>query len=260
VPRDVPAVTPSGAAAAEDPVVARALRILGHRYPYLEETRKPAVVAVTELKRDEAPEPDESGPFDPVADRPLPRFLREGDARDGRRRGVTVHRFLEHVDLRCSDLRGEFARLVTRGVFAPEDEAQIDFEALAWFRDSELGREIRDRYGALRREVPFRARLDHTSVPVLVRGVIDGVLAGDDGLSIFDFKTDRIAAGEVEDRTDHYRSQLLAYSWALQTVWRRPVTAARFVFLTPRAIVSVAEACRPPAELAPELVRLVESR
>ena len=83
----------------------------------------------------------------------------------------------------------------------------------------------------MRRELPFLARLGETNSPVLVRGVMEGVIVKEDSLTIFEFKTDRVDPAALAERTAHYRPQLLAYAWALGEIWGCPAAVAYVVFL-----------------------------
>ncbi len=237
--------------AATDPVLAPVARALTHRYAWEEETEKRAVFTVTELKTGALPEPEDQSRFQAghEIDVPLPRFLRTGAGVDARLRGSVIHRFLQHVDLQATDMAVEFDRLVDRRVFQPEDRELIDFDGITWFFASDLGMRVRRRPGAVRREVPFVARLGEARAPVLVRGVVDGVIVEEEGLEIFDFKTDRVSQADVAKRAEFYRPQIVAYRWALGGIWKLPVAAAHLVFLTPRMIVPVSEADGPPMEL-----------
>jgi ATP-dependent helicase/nuclease subunit A len=237
--------------AAADPVLSPVARALTHRYAWHQETEKRAVLAVTELKSGAVPEVEEQHRFqaDQEIEGPLPRFLRTDAGADARTRGSMIHRFLQHVDLRASDLAGDFNRLVDRGVFRPEDRGVIDFEGITWFFTTDLGMRITARADAVRREVPFVARLGEAGTPALLRGVVDGVIVESDGLEIFDFKTDRISHADVAGRTDFYRPQVEAYRWALGRIWKAPVKTAHLVFLTPRAIVPVPAADGEPCGL-----------
>lgn len=250
---------------AADPAVARQIRILKRTYPKEADTRRRAVFPVTELKagvvRPEAEEPSPLEVRRPLTDL-VPEFVTlelEGAGGAARHRGVLVHRFLQYADLAAEDPEAEFDRLAARGTFRAEEKGAVDFEAVRWFRETELGRRIRRNPERVRRELPFLARLGEPDSPVLVRGVVDGVIVEEDSLTIFDFKTDRFDAASLAERTARYRPQLLAYAWALGESWNRRAAEAYLVFLTPRAIVPV-EGIDADRELRrQELLRLAET-
>jgi ATP-dependent helicase/nuclease subunit A len=245
-----------------DPVVARQVRILKRSYPYAEDTRRRAVFPVTQLKpgvvRPEAEEPSRFEARRPLTDL-VPEFVAvetDGVGAAAKRRGVLVHRFLQYADLAAADPEADFDRLAARGTFRAEEKDAVDFDAVRWFRDTALGRRIRAHPERVRRELPFLARLGATDSPVLVRGVVDGVIVEEDSLTIFDFKTDRVEPAALVERTAHYRPQLLAYAWALGEIWGCPAAAAYVVFLTPRTLVPIEGLDADPELLRQELLGL----
>ena len=58
---------------------------------------------------------------------------------------------------------------------------------------------------------------------MLLQGVIDCWFAEGDGLTVLDFKSDRIRPGGEGARAEEYRPQLEAYSRALERVTGRKV-------------------------------------
>ena len=59
---------------------------------------------------------------------------------------------------------------------------------------------------------------------MLLQGVADCVFATESGLTVVDFKTDRVTADEVPQRAEVYRLQLDAYAGALSRILERSVT------------------------------------
>lgn len=245
-------------AAAADPAVEKMQAILLHRYEHEEDTRRLASLKATELGTEAAAPPARENPASVPL--PVPEFMQRRDAIEGRERGLLAHLFLRHMDLRARDLDAEFERLVEEGVFQPAHRGGIDFDGLRWFLATPQGARWATEPERVRREVPFFARAGARGTPVLLRGRIDAVWRGDDGLEILDFKTDRIAARDAPARAESYAPQLIAYSWALQAIWKRPIAAAAFVFLSARAIVPVPECGAPFPELARRLDALVAER
>ena len=58
---------------------------------------------------------------------------------------------------------------------------------------------------------------------VLLQGVVDCFFEEDGELVVVDFKTDRIGRTQIEERAEHYRPQLEAYSMALMRVMGKKV-------------------------------------
>ena len=58
---------------------------------------------------------------------------------------------------------------------------------------------------------------------VLFQGVVDCYYETLEGITVVDFKTDRVTKATIMDRAEHYRPQLEAYSKALEEITGRPV-------------------------------------
>ena len=73
---------------------------------------------------------------------------------------------------------------------------------------------------------------------VLLQGVVDCFFDTPEGLVVVDFKTDRVKGEEQRRRTAEYRSQVEAYSDALEKIFHRPVCRKiLYYFHTNEAIV-----------------------
>ena len=118
---------------------------------------------------------------------------------------------------------------------------------MTWFVKTPLAETIRLAGGGYRREFRYvttesvadfdRSVSASDDDRVLVRGMVDGIIVGDESLEIVDFKTDAIEASEVPQRCERYQPQMQMYSRAMARIWRRPVAVCWLVFLTPRQVV-----------------------
>jgi len=115
----------------------------------------------------------------------------------------------------------------------PREQAEA-LRQVERFRRSELGRQAR-RVQALR-EVPFAlARCGAT-----LRGQIDLVLdPGGAAMTLVDYKTSRIAAGEVAQKAAAYELQLRLYALAAREIFGVPARRACLHFLHPDVIHEV---------------------
>ncbi|MEO6110485.1 MAG: UvrD-helicase domain-containing protein [Nitrospiraceae bacterium] len=82
----------------------------------------------------------------------------------------------------------------------------------------------------LGREVPFIMPLGECQI---MEGVIDLIYRLEDRIWIADYKTDDVAAEDVQARADHYRSQAESYSRAVANSLGLPSVSFQFVFLRP---------------------------
>ena len=82
----------------------------------------------------------------------------------------------------------------------------------------------------MRREFKFSVLVDAGNYfpeaageQVLLQGVTDCCLIDPDGVTVLDFKTDRVRPGGEAARAEHYRGQLAGYAAALSRIFGRPV-------------------------------------
>ena len=88
----------------------------------------------------------------------------------------------------------------------------------------------------LGREVPFVMPLGEGQ---MMEGVIDLIYRLEDRIWIADYKTDDVAAEDVQARADRYRSQADCYSRAVASALGLPSVSFQFVFLRPGIAIDV---------------------
>ena len=170
---------------------------------------------------------------------------------DAVRRGVVTHRVLQHLDFaKATDGGGlalELQRMTADGVVTSDEAELIPRDGLEWFLGAPLAERIRRAGSQYRRELSYIAaespRFFDPGVTcdasdfALVRGIVDGILLGDDGAEVVDFKTDAVSAAGAEVRAKRYAPQMELYSRAVRRLFRCPVTTCRLVFLSAQCIV-----------------------
>ena len=134
----------------------------------------------------------------------------------------------------------QVAALRLRAKLTPEQAAAVDIRALERFLSSPLAEEMR-RVAAMEREYRFTVLMDARDYDgmsiggdeILLQGVVDCWFETPDGLTVVDFKTDRVfTEEELTERAELYRGQLSAYTLALERVLERPVTRRVVYFLS----------------------------
>lgn len=249
---------PGVAVSRSDADVEQVMRRIDFTYQALTLTALPSVVGASELKRAwEAP--DEEVPIvTPDADRlgevpvrPMP----APDVADAVRRGIIMHRVMQHLDFQQAHdratVQAEMRRMVDAAIFTPDDQSFIEEGALAWFVQTPLAAAIRTAGSSFRREFPFMTReapnwfdptaglaLDEEDF-VLVRGVVDGILPVGNAVEIIDYKTDRVSPAMLPMRVDEYRPQMAAYCRAVERLWKKPVVRQWLVLLTAQQVVEL---------------------
>ena len=236
-------------------------RRLEWSYPFQAATERKAKSSVTALRR-EAMEGDDEAETLFSGSQHLRKTYRQASSarhsKTGSRRtelsaaeiGAAHHKFLQHVFLeKTGDLAAEAERLMRGNYLSPPEREALDFEALAAFWASPLGKKIIAQAPAVRRELPFTARFSSAELEtitrreagaalenefVVVQGVADLVVLLSDEIWVVDFKTDTMTQKELPEKITAYRPQLQLYAAALEKIFNRPVTLRALHFLAVR--------------------------
>ncbi len=210
------------------------LPLLPMRYAHAAAVSAPTKLTATQLKGRELDEEaaEETRPQE-LLHFPEPRFLEGVRPLSPTERGTAIHLAMQFIRYEnCGTLAGvraELERLRQRRMLTPQQLEAVKPEKLLRFFESETGRLVRSAAQVVR-EFKFSV-LDDAAVyspelageQVLLQGVTDCCVIEPDGLTILDFKSDRIAAGGELERAAYYRGQLDAYSRALSRIFDLPV-------------------------------------
>ena len=249
---------------------------LAWQYPFVAATRQPAKTSVSALRRSASEEMKEEATFwfgsegdgfgsgaghlKPGDQASMPARSRHREASPAKAAsadiGTAHHSFLELVSLQrvgsATLLKQEAERLVQEGVLTPHTVAMLDFEGLADFWDSELGRRVLAQAARIRRELAFTVRFSPeelhalTGRPmepglkdefVVVQGVVDLAVFLPEEIWVLDFKTDTVPANELAEKAKLYEPQLRLYAGALSRIYKRPVSTCWLCFLAARTTV-----------------------
>ena len=170
----------------------------------------------------------------------LPRIATGRDADLARLIGVCAHAALEQWDF--TRPRMEICTVIEQACrrYVAEDRLMADVTkdltaVLEGFLSSEPYRRLQ-RATVLGREIPFVMPLGEGRI---MEGVIDLIYRLDDRIWIADYKTDDVAAEDVQTRADRYRSQAACYSRAVSSALGLASLSFQFVFLRPGVAVDV---------------------
>ena len=214
--------------------------VLEFVYPYSRETGLPAKVTATQLKgRTLDEEIAEHAAHTPYI-RPLsqPKFRQERRGLTPAERGTATHLVLQYLDFADRDVAGQVETLRDHDLLTAEQADAVDVRGLERFLASPLAEEIRQGSNVLR-EYRFTLLMDARDYDpaaserdsILLQGVVDCCFETDAGLTVVDFKTDRLAPGEEPQRA--------AYSLALEKVLERPVVRRALYFLNAGETVEI---------------------
>lgn len=177
-----------------------------------------------------------------------PFFEREARGLTPSEIGTAHHLFLQFCDFaRCETAEGrqqELARLRDKRILSAQQADAIELEQIAAFFASDLY--ARFGQATVRREFKFSILVpardyyqeaEGFDEQLLMQGVIDCLLETEQGLTVIDFKTDRVSRNFAAQRAEKYRAQLSAYKRAAETVFAKPVTGCALYFLSSRQTI-----------------------
>ncbi len=220
---------------------------LNWQYEYMEASRLPAKISVTELKRRINLLPEDEHTTNtfvaPMIRKPL--FLEEEKVLTSAERGTAVHTLMQHIDLKkeinIDNVNIRIQQLVKNEILSPEQGKAINASKILKFFSSEIGRRMLSST-VVKREVPFFIRLRSTEIYkelppdkysdeiILLQGIIDCCFIEDGEIILLDYKTDYVPDGNTEIIAERYRTQLDYYSKALTAMTGQKVKA-RYIYL-----------------------------
>lgn len=216
---------------------------LAYRYPYEHETQLPAKLTATQLKgRLLDAEISENTTLPPrLRSLAKPKFLAGETAMSGADRGTAIHLCLQYLDFAAQseqEVKAQVEKMLTRRLLTREQADAVDVKSIAAFLQSDLAARIR-KSAHVEREYRFsllRPASDYVECAgddrLLLQGVVDCFFEEDGGITVLDFKTDRITPAQTAERAEHYRPQLEAYASALERIMEKPVREKVLYFFT----------------------------
>lgn len=229
--------------------------ILDFKYQYQESVDTTAYQSVSEIKGLFADPDDDNMAEDLLEDKSRynlgsfakPQFLTKTKKITNAEIGSATHLVLQKIDLsktpELSDFETLVAQLVTEKLLTEELAAKIDLQSLANFYQSDLGQQIIEHQTQVSREFPCsilmpaqklfkNASKDYsTNDKILVHGIIDGVIELDQGIIIFDYKTDHVTSQNLYELVSKYSGQVNLYAEAISVIKNKPVIGKYLYFL-----------------------------
>lgn len=236
----------AAAAATADPAALQELeRNLAFVYPHAGAEKLPSKVTATELKgHEEADAEAVSLAVKPHAPFRMPDFTKKDKPLTGTEKGIATHLVLQYMDFAKGgsreEIEKEVQRLCAQGFLSRREAEAVDVAAIARLFASGLGRRMRSCPQVLR-EFKFSLLCDASDIygtaageQLLLQGVVDCCLDEPEGLTVIDYKTDRVrTAQEIEDRGKRYRGQILSYARAMERIHGKKVKQCLLYFITP---------------------------
>ena len=222
---------------------------LAFRYRHIAATTAPSKQTATQRKgrvKDEEAAENTAKPVLPQRQWRKPGFAPE--TKQGKEYGNAIHAAMQYLDFAaCKDAAAvtlEIDRLVSQRYISVEQGSMIDPETISAFFATELGQKIRQ--GKVEREFKFSILEDGVGTDpalageqVLLQGVVDCALIEPDGITIIDFKTDRVTQESVAFTAERYRPQVETYANAMARIFGLPVKEASLYFFHLGAYVRI---------------------
>lgn len=221
--------------------VERLKTALSFRYAHLAATQAPSKQTATGRKgrvKDAEAAENTREPKHPVRTWRRPGFLPQPAG--GKDYGSAIHAALQYLRYEnCGSAEAvsrEVARLVENGFLSREQGDLVNCETIARFFESEIGTRLRTGTPYLREfkfsilDAGIHYGEDLEGEQVLLQGVVDCALLEADGITVVDFKTDRVTEETVAAVADRYRLQVQTYGEALARIYEKPIKAQYLYF------------------------------
>jgi ATP-dependent helicase/nuclease subunit A len=158
-------------------------------------------------------------------------------------KGTAAHLFLQYADFtKLSSHDGvleELDRMVDEEYLTEQQAEAVKPDTITGLFSSPLGQQMLCAKELIR-EFKFSILTDAqdyypdiSGEQVLLQGVVDAAILEDDGLTVIDFKTDRVSGDSAIQRAEQYRGQLMTYQKALEKIFKKPVKKMVLYFLLP---------------------------
>jgi ATP-dependent helicase/nuclease subunit A len=209
-------------------------KVLAFRYPCQGATCAPSKQTATQRKgriKDQEAAENAPEPKFPTRSWRKPSFA--DAAVQGKTYGSAVHAVMQHIRYQvCTDAASvcqEVQRLVAEKFISQELAELVDCVKIAAFFATPLGEKLRNSDNVLR-EFKFSILDDGSAYDadlagekILLQGVVDCALVEPDGITVVDFKTDRVTEDTVSSAAERYRPQVEAYADALSRIFQMKV-------------------------------------
>ena len=241
----VPQQSQQGHTAVSVPAPEQLVRAMTWQYPHQAAQHTPSKVTATELKgraKDQEVQEDAAAPRKmPMLTRP--EFILEHKGLSPTEQGTAAHQFLQYADFSMlttpDGVISELDRMVDEEYLTELQAQAVRPEEIIGLFTGPLGQRMLSAKELLR-EFKFSLLTDAETIysglegeQVLLQGVVDAAILEPDGITVIDFKTDRVSPEQTAQRAEQYRPQLSTYRDALSRIFGKPVKQAVLYFLKP---------------------------
>lgn len=206
-----------------------------YEYPYEAEGAIPAKLTVSEVKRMQNEDIEESEMLlkEKETEEIVPFFMQETkEELKGAAKGTLYHRVWENLDYEKIDTKEQIEEQL-KNILTEEEKKSIWVPDFNRFAKSPLAGRMKaaSQRGQLYREQPFVISMPanqireeyETEEEILVQGIIDAYFEEEDGLVLVDYKTDKVQKGQEKELVEKYKVQMQYYKKALKMITDREV-------------------------------------
>ncbi len=239
-------------AVSSEPIdVERMDRSLRFAYPHIAATAFPSKQTATQLKgrqKDQEAAENTEQPKVHFRNWRKPSFAQQDDA-FAVSFGNAVHAVMQYISFdKCGDLEGvteELERLSSNELVDPKMISSVDPEMIWKFFDSPMGRKVRSAPNVIR-EFKFSI-LDDASYydsrlegdNILLQGVVDCAIIAQEGITVLDFKTDRVTKDTLDTVAESYKMQVKTYARALSKIFQMEICSSQLYFFRTGTFIEV---------------------
>ena len=169
--------------------------------------------------------------------------------------GTATHLVLQYYDYKNSEdnqLEKELEELVLRKKLNSEIVPSIKKDQIEWFVHSNFAKKFWEKPENLKREVDFSSLISASKLfdnfsdknaKILVHGTIDGYFIDEDGIILFDYKTDHVDKKHINTAINQikqkYTGQLRLYEQALNGFSDKKVKGKYLILLDAKQVIEV---------------------
>jgi len=224
---------------------------LNYEYPHKAATVYPSKQTATQLKgrqKDQEAAENTQTPITHKYNWRKPSFA-EDDLTSAVSFGNTVHAIMQHICFeKCTDLQGvqnELCRMSELQIVEPKSLSAVDPQMIWRFFATTTGQMLCSASNVIR-EFKFSILDDAahytsgvTEDKVLLQGVVDCAIIAPEGITILDFKTDRVTPENIDSVVDSYRMQVKTYARALSKIFEKDIISSQLYFFRTGTFVDV---------------------
>ncbi len=159
----------------------------------------------------------------------VPEFTQKEKEMTAAQRGTAMHLVMQYMDIATlkgvspEEIQEKMDALQQSGHLTAKQCLAVSPERIASFLSSPLGEKAR-RASRCHQEFKFSLLVEGNKLGVdtceelLLQGVIDCWFQDEEGITIIDFKSDKVTKGELEAKTKEHGNQMAVYTMALQRI------------------------------------------